>query len=192
MNRSGPRILLILFTSALISASSRAATPAEVDRAIEKAKAFLYSQQRGGTWDPAKPPAKGKGHGQWGGPTALATYALLAAGESRQSVALKPAIEFLKTADIEETRPSNVSSMPGGLLDTLTLDDVPENIKNPVAANGQLWFPMPADPINLDDFEREIIRVSLQRHDGNQSQTSKYLGITRSALIYRMQKYGLE
>ena len=76
--------------------------------------------------------------------------------------------------------------------DALTLEDVPDNVKKPSSANGKLWFPLPSDPINLEDVEREIIRESLRRHDGNQSQTSKYLGITRSALIYRMQKYGLE
>lgn len=76
--------------------------------------------------------------------------------------------------------------------DALTLDDVPTTVKNPLPVNGKLWFSLPSDPINLDELEREIIRISLQRHDGNQSQTSRYLGITRSALIYRMQKYGLE
>lgn len=76
--------------------------------------------------------------------------------------------------------------------DTLTPDDIPGSVKNPLSANGELWFSLPPDPINLDDLEREIIRTSLTRHDGNQSQTSKYLGITRSALLYRMQKYGLE
>lgn len=76
--------------------------------------------------------------------------------------------------------------------DALTVDDVPATVKAPLPVNGKLWFSLPSDPISLDDLEREIIRVSLQRHDGNQSQTSRYLGITRSALIYRMQKYGLE
>lgn len=76
--------------------------------------------------------------------------------------------------------------------DELTLDDVPASVKNPRPLNGELWFSLPPNPINLDDIEREIIRVSLERHQGNQSQTSRYLGITRSALIYRMQKYGLE
>ncbi|MGH9948560.1 MAG: sigma-54-dependent transcriptional regulator [Pyrinomonadaceae bacterium] len=76
--------------------------------------------------------------------------------------------------------------------DVLTIEDVPANVKTPAPASGDLWFGLPADPINLDDMEREIIRASLERHGGNQSQTSRYLGITRSALIYRMQKYGLE
>ena len=76
--------------------------------------------------------------------------------------------------------------------DTLTLTDVPETVKNPPSTKGELWFDLPSEPINLEALEREIIRTSLLRHDGNQSQTSKYLGITRSALIYRIQKYRLE
>ncbi len=76
--------------------------------------------------------------------------------------------------------------------ETLTLEDVPENIKNPPEKLENLWFALPAEPINLENVECEIIREALKRYDGNQSQTAKYLGITRSALIYRMQKYGLE
>ena len=74
----------------------------------------------------------------------------------------------------------------------LTLKDVPENIKNPESAAENIWFPLPAEPINLESVESEIIREALNRFGKNQSQTARYLGITRSALIYRMQKYGLE
>lgn len=76
--------------------------------------------------------------------------------------------------------------------ETLGLADLPENIKNKSFHNTELWFSLPAEPINLEDVERQIILEALERHGGNQSQSSKYLGITRSALIYRMQKYGLE
>ena len=76
--------------------------------------------------------------------------------------------------------------------DNLTLTDVPETVKYPSSTKSELWFDLPFEPISLEALEREIIRTSLLRHDGNQSQTSKYLGITRSALIYRIQKYGLE
>lgn len=76
--------------------------------------------------------------------------------------------------------------------ESLTLSDVPENIKNPPEDSGNLWFSLPAEPINLEKIECEILRGALNRFDGNQSQTARYLGITRSALIYRMQKYGLE
>lgn len=73
----------------------------------------------------------------------------------------------------------------------LTLEDIPENIKNLQTSSENLWFALPAEPIDLETVEREIIRESLKRFDGNQSQTARYLGITRSALIYRMQKFGL-
>lgn len=75
--------------------------------------------------------------------------------------------------------------------ETLSLKDVPENIKNPESASDNLWFSLPAEPINLESVEAEIIRAALNRFGGNQSRTARYLGITRSALIYRMQKYGL-
>ena len=74
----------------------------------------------------------------------------------------------------------------------LSLKDVPENIKNLESISDNLWFSLPAEPIKLESVECEIIREALNRFDNNQSQTARYLGITRSALIYRMQKYGLE
>ncbi len=74
----------------------------------------------------------------------------------------------------------------------LTIRDIPENIKNrETETEGNLWFSLPADPIDLEAVECEIIRAALARFDGNQSQTARYLGITRSALIYRMQKFSL-
>lgn len=73
----------------------------------------------------------------------------------------------------------------------LTLDDIPENIKKPVSTTENLWFELPAEPLNLENLEREIIREALRKNHGNQTQTANYLQITRSALIYRMQKFGL-
>ena len=75
--------------------------------------------------------------------------------------------------------------------ETLSLNDVPENIKNSKSIADNLWFSLPNEPINLESVENEILRQALNRFGGNQSQTARYLGITRSALIYRMQKYDL-
>jgi DNA-binding NtrC family response regulator len=73
----------------------------------------------------------------------------------------------------------------------LTLADIPENIKNPSSVSENLWFDLPNEPINLENVERQFIREALRKNNGNQTQTANYLQITRSALIYRMQKYGL-
>ncbi|MCY7345462.1 MAG: sigma-54 dependent transcriptional regulator [Pyrinomonadaceae bacterium] len=75
---------------------------------------------------------------------------------------------------------------------SLTLDDVPDFISQPLQLFGSVKFELPAENISLDEVEREIIRYALDMHNGNQSQTARYLGITRSALIYRMQKSGLD
>jgi hypothetical protein len=82
----------------------------QVDAAVARAKAFLYQHQsKDGTWEIADTRRwwrDGKARidgGQWGGATAVATYALLAAGENPGGEKLAPAIAFLKKADIVGT-----------------------------------------------------------------------------------------
>ncbi len=80
-----------------------AATPQQIDAAIDKAVAFLYSQQRNNCWDGAPEyhlSATNKGGreletGDWGGVTAMATHALLAAGENPNGPRLRPAVDLL-------------------------------------------------------------------------------------------------
>lgn len=100
MRISGCAVAVLLV--GMLSPVVLAATPAEVEAAIQRAIKSVYSQQRGGTWDAAAARDNNERRGlQWGGETALATYALLAAGESRQDAKLAKPIEFLKTADIK-------------------------------------------------------------------------------------------
>jgi hypothetical protein len=80
------------------------ATPAQVDAAIEKAMDFLYSAQKNGTWEqvPQRDGLSGpdRNGGQFGGLTALCTYALLAGGASPAEPRLQKAIEFLRKVDM--------------------------------------------------------------------------------------------
>jgi DNA-binding NtrC family response regulator len=46
--------------------------------------------------------------------------------------------------------------------------------------------------MTLDEYEQEIIREALRRADGNKSQASRLLGLTRNALRYRLTQMGLE
>lgn len=96
--------LLILLSVLLISSRSGAATSEQVETALQKAKAFLYSEQKNGTWEAG--PVRDKSAkvweapgGQFSGTTALAVYALLAAGEDPNDPKIAPAIAFLKKTE---------------------------------------------------------------------------------------------
>lgn len=85
------------------AAPCAAATSKEVEQSIEKARKLLLAVQKDGNWE-AVPRRKADGDllegSQWGGPTALITYALLAAGQSPQDPQMVKAAEFLRNADM--------------------------------------------------------------------------------------------
>jgi Domain of unknown function (DUF4159) len=94
----------------LFSRECLAATPEQIQSAIDNAKAYIYGEQNHGNWErQQKRPTDAEIHasegpsttgGQWGGLTALATYALLAGGDSPSDPRLAGAIKFLHDADI--------------------------------------------------------------------------------------------
>jgi DNA-binding NtrC family response regulator len=49
----------------------------------------------------------------------------------------------------------------------------------------------PLEEMALEDVERVLIQKALRRHDGNVSQAAEALGLSRSALYRRLQRYGL-
>jgi two-component system NtrC family response regulator len=51
---------------------------------------------------------------------------------------------------------------------------------------------IPDEGIDLEEFEKELIRKALDKAGGNQTKAARYLGLTRPTLIYRMEKYGLK
>jgi hypothetical protein len=85
-------LLIVLACTSLCAA----ATNEQIKSAIEKAKTYLYAQQTSDhTWEVIDDV-----HGnQKTGMTALAVYALLSAGESRQDPRIAPAIAYLKKTD---------------------------------------------------------------------------------------------
>lgn len=50
-------------------------------------------------------------------------------------------------------------------------------------------FEIPDEGLHLDSLMRKLVQSALKKADGNQSKAAKLLGISRSALIYRMQKF---
>jgi DNA-binding NtrC family response regulator len=47
------------------------------------------------------------------------------------------------------------------------------------------------DNYNLEDVEKTVIRKALSKHEGNVSHAAKELGLTRTSLYRRMEKYGI-
>ena len=47
------------------------------------------------------------------------------------------------------------------------------------------------EDMSLEDVERHLVQRTLARFDGNVSQAAMALGLSRSGLYRRMQKYGL-
>jgi transcriptional regulator with PAS, ATPase and Fis domain len=47
------------------------------------------------------------------------------------------------------------------------------------------------DNYNLEDVEKAVIRKALKKHGGNVSRAAKDLGLTRTSLYRRMDKYDL-
>jgi DNA-binding NtrC family response regulator len=76
--------------------------------------------------------------------------------------------------------------------DTVSISDLPENLIATTGHAANVLIQLPDDGIDLEEVEREILRQALDKHDWNQTRAAQYLNITRSALIYRMQKYGLQ
>ena len=52
-------------------------------------------------------------------------------------------------------------------------------------------FRLPAEGVNLEDVERQLLMQALERAGGNQTQAAQLLGINRDQVRYRIEKFGL-
>jgi DNA-binding NtrC family response regulator len=52
-------------------------------------------------------------------------------------------------------------------------------------------FDLPSEGLSLKNVEKDLITQALKKADGNQTKAAKLLGISRDALRYKMQKFGL-
>jgi len=50
---------------------------------------------------------------------------------------------------------------------------------------------VPDSGANVEAVERALIRFALEKTEGNRTHAARFLGLSRSALIYRMHKHGL-
>jgi len=72
------------------------------------------------------------------------------------------------------------------------VDDLPDRMRARQQGLGTLRMELPDEGLSLECVERDLLLAALEKHDWNQTKAAAYLDITRSALLYRMQKFGLE
>jgi two-component system NtrC family response regulator len=80
--------------------------------------------------------------------------------------------------------------------DTITLDDLPDKIRNNCAAPGTAAHSgsvinLPDEGYSLEQLEREVVVQALERNGWNQTAAARFLRIPRHTLIYRIEKYDI-
>jgi two-component system response regulator AtoC len=79
--------------------------------------------------------------------------------------------------------------------DTILPEHLPPEMTTAVDPGGSpaapTRFRLPSTGLSLEEVERDFVRQSLEATGGNQTHAAQLLGISRDALRYRMQKFGL-
>ena len=88
--------------------------------------------------------------------------------------------------------PGNVRELQHAIERAVILNEAPTLSADAFTLDASLATQPATNPAQtLDENERNFIRQALQRHQGNITQTAQALGITRTALYRRLDKYGL-
>ncbi len=76
--------------------------------------------------------------------------------------------------------------------ETLMLEHLPRELisRTGEVASGPMNLRIPAEGIDIEDVERELIRQALEGSEGNQSKAAKRLNLGIDAFRYRMKKFG--
>ncbi len=78
--------------------------------------------------------------------------------------------------------------------DLIDLPDLPAELRGEPARSGTVGCPfvLPDEGVDLEQVDRGLTEQALTRTSGNQSAAARLLGISRYALRYRMEKFGLK
>ena len=91
--------------------------------------------------------------------------------------------------------PGNVRELRNVIERAMLLLDAewigPEALVSIARGGSSLLFRLPADGVNLEDVERQLLLQALERAGGNQTQAGHLLGINRDQVRYRIEKFGL-
>ena len=69
--------------------------------------------------------------------------------------------------------------------------DLPAEVRTSRTRIASIGLKLPEEGISLEEVEREILVLALEKQNWNQTRAARYLNISRKTLIYRMEKFGL-
>ena len=91
--------------------------------------------------------------------------------------------------------PGNIRELRNAIERAMLLVDrdhlEPEDFTTLTRSIAPTQFRLPAEGLNLDDVERQLLIQALERAGGNQTQAGQLLGINRDQVRYRIEKFGL-
>jgi len=73
----------------------------------------------------------------------------------------------------------------------ITVENLPHEIKTEAETKTNNPFALPDGGVILEQVEAQLIHQAMDKSHGNQSKAARLLGLTRSALLYRMKKHSL-
>ena len=92
--------------------------------------------------------------------------------------------------------PGNVRELRNAIERAMLLIDheslEPEDLTSLTRSVAPTRFKLPAEGVNLEDLERQLLVQALERARGNQTHAAQLLGINRDQVRYRMEKFGLQ
>jgi len=74
----------------------------------------------------------------------------------------------------------------------ISVTDLPEHLRREHPPVDTLHLDLPPQGISLEAVEKELIVRALQKFKWNQTHAARYLDISRKALMYRMEKHGIQ
>jgi DNA-binding NtrC family response regulator len=76
--------------------------------------------------------------------------------------------------------------------DLITPEDLPTEVRQEVGPASEGAFKLPAEGINFEDVERNLITQAMEQTDYNITKAAKLLGLTFRTLQYRLEKFGIK
>src|SRR6266436_6428821 len=76
--------------------------------------------------------------------------------------------------------------------DLISIEDLPSEVRQESKPAAEGAFKLPAEGINFEDVERDLIMQAMEQTDYNITKSAKLLGLTFRTLQYRLEKFGIK